>query len=94
MYTPSQVLKGLRDAGATPGELRRQHWRADSGDLDGHPSRRHVPELTAIPWLVTERGPRRDIRAGAVRSQAGHYAAATDSDATANRLADLGYLEQ
>lgn len=61
--------------------------------LYGHPPRRHVPELITVPWLVHDRGPRRDVRAGEIRSQADHYQAVTGGDAVSERLADLGYVQ-
>lgn len=61
--------------------------------LYGHPGFRHVPELITVPWFVSENGSRRRIEEGAIRSQADHYAATTESDAVSRRLTDLGYLE-
>jgi hypothetical protein len=59
--------------------------------LYGHPPRRHVPELIAVPWLEHLSGSRREVTAGEVRSQSAHYAEATAGTAVKERLADLGY---
>lgn len=61
--------------------------------LYGHPPNRHVKQLITVPWLVSERGTRRDIEAGEIRSQADHYEAVTSTDEVSSRLTDLGYLD-
>ena len=55
----------------------------------GHPSGIHTEELTKIPWLIFENGPRREIVAG----ETGETDSAEDveTDVVEERLRDLGY---
>lgn len=53
----------------------------------GHPTGHRTPELVTVPWLVSERGPRREITAGRpVRSEQ-----SSAGDGIERRLEALGY---
>lgn len=55
----------------------------------GHPSGIHTEELTKIPWLVFENGPRREIVAGELDET--ESAEDVETDVVEERLRDLGY---
>lgn len=55
----------------------------------GHPRGIYTEELVAVPWLIYESGPRREIRA-ADPAAGGED---VDEDVVADRLRDLGYVE-
>jgi hypothetical protein len=53
----------------------------------GHPRGIYTDELVAVPWLVFENGPRREIRTGDSESQS----ETVDEGVVADRLRQLGY---
>lgn len=55
----------------------------------GHPSGIHTEELTKVPWLVFENGPRREIDAG--RADEAESTDDVETDVVEQRLRDLGY---
>lgn len=55
----------------------------------GHPTGIHTPELTEVPWLVSENGPRRTIQDG---EPADRDEKTAMSRIVADRLRDLGYV--
>ncbi|WP_136718384.1 hypothetical protein [Halorientalis salina] len=56
----------------------------------GHPTGIHTPELTEVPWLVSDNGPRRSITAGDSESDADDRDDVA-SEVVEERLRDLGY---
>ena len=53
----------------------------------GHPTGIHTPELTEVPWLVSENGSRRAIVSGDSEHDSDDFA----TDVAEQRLRDLGY---